>query len=383
VERLTRRDLRHLLEFVRDLYASHDLDGLSTYALRRLPALVASEITVYNELDPRRHRALWREEPSVAAIFPDGRQVFEQHMGEHPLIAHTQRAPGGRAAKISDFLTQRQFRRLGLYQEFFRRVGAEYQMAIGLPAALPLVVGITLNRGTRDFTERDRLVLDLLRPHLAQAYRNAGLLTEFREAVALAGRGLDHLARGLIVTTPDARVRFATERARRWVREYLGPDGRAWPGRHLPEALAGWVRCRTAALASADALPEVPGSLVLERPQGRLEVRLVLESSQCLLLLDESPAAWRPGPLEAHGLTTREAEVLRWVARGKTNADIAAILGARPRTVAKHLERVFRKLGVETRTAAAVQARGLLLDGDDGRRAPGPPGAVPAVEEGS
>lgn len=53
------------------------------------------------------------------------------------------------------------------------------------------------------------------------------------------------------------------------------------------------------------------------------------------------------------GLTRREQEVLAWVAEGKTNAEIGLILRARPRTVAKHLERIFLKLGVERRTAAA------------------------------
>ncbi len=57
----------------------------------------------------------------------------------------------------------------------------------------------------------------------------------------------------------------------------------------------------------------------------------------------------------AAALTPREREVLQWVAAGKTNRDIADILGANPRTVAKHLERVYAKLGVETRTAAAMK----------------------------
>jgi len=56
-------------------------------------------------------------------------------------------------------------------------------------------------------------------------------------------------------------------------------------------------------------------------------------------------------------LTAREREVLEWVAAGKTNRDIAALLGARPRTIEKHLERIYEKLGVETRTAAAARAR--------------------------
>jgi DNA-binding CsgD family transcriptional regulator len=55
-------------------------------------------------------------------------------------------------------------------------------------------------------------------------------------------------------------------------------------------------------------------------------------------------------------LTPREREVLDWVAAGKTNRDIAAIVGASPRTVEKHLERIYEKLGVETRTAAAMRA---------------------------
>jgi CheY-like chemotaxis protein/DNA-binding CsgD family transcriptional regulator len=55
-------------------------------------------------------------------------------------------------------------------------------------------------------------------------------------------------------------------------------------------------------------------------------------------------------------LTGREAEVLYWLVKGKTNRDIAEILGASPATVKKHLERVYVKLGVETRTAAAGMA---------------------------
>lgn len=62
----------------------------------------------------------------------------------------------------------------------------------------------------------------------------------------------------------------------------------------------------------------------------------------------------------ASRLTPREHEVLGWVSAGKTNRDIAAILGASRRTVEKHLERVYVKLGVETRTAAAMRALRLV-----------------------
>ncbi|HKY02616.1 MAG TPA: response regulator [Burkholderiales bacterium] len=66
-------------------------------------------------------------------------------------------------------------------------------------------------------------------------------------------------------------------------------------------------------------------------------------------------------PTRAENLTQREAEVLNWLAKGKTNRDIAEILGMSPRTVNKHLEHIYVKLGVETRTAAASIARERLV----------------------
>lgn len=66
-------------------------------------------------------------------------------------------------------------------------------------------------------------------------------------------------------------------------------------------------------------------------------------------------------PLEELGLTAREAEVLLWVAQGKSNADIAGILGCAENTVKVHLARIFEKLGVENRNAASMQAIDFLI----------------------
>jgi DNA-binding CsgD family transcriptional regulator len=78
--------------------------------------------------------------------------------------------------------------------------------------------------------------------------------------------------------------------------------------------------------------------------------------------LDGARAAWGvPSTREPAGspLTAREHEVLQWLASGKTDKDIGAILGISPRTVHKHLQRIYEKLGVETRTAAVARAMGL------------------------
>jgi DNA-binding CsgD family transcriptional regulator len=79
--------------------------------------------------------------------------------------------------------------------------------------------------------------------------------------------------------------------------------------------------------------------------------------------LDGPPAAWgapSPSPpAPGSPLTEREREVLRWLGGGKTDKDIGDILGISPRTVHKHLQRIYEKLGVETRTAAVVRAMKL------------------------
>ena len=69
----------------------------------------------------------------------------------------------------------------------------------------------------------------------------------------------------------------------------------------------------------------------------------------------------RPASQWAPRLTTREHEVLRWLATGKTDRDIGDILAISPRTVHKHLQRIYEKLGVECRTAAVVRAMSLAL----------------------
>ena len=73
--------------------------------------------------------------------------------------------------------------------------------------------------------------------------------------------------------------------------------------------------------------------------------------------LDDALAWGVPSMLktEPPRLTVREDEVLQWLARGKTDKDIGDILGISPRTVHKHLQRIYEKLGVETRTAAVVR----------------------------
>jgi DNA-binding NarL/FixJ family response regulator len=79
-----------------------------------------------------------------------------------------------------------------------------------------------------------------------------------------------------------------------------------------------------------------------------------------MFILEERGSPPGPASLAQLGLTAREAEVLYWIAQGKSNPDIATILGANVRTVHKHVEHIFQKLGVETRNAAMLAALEIL-----------------------
>jgi DNA-binding CsgD family transcriptional regulator len=91
--------------------------------------------------------------------------------------------------------------------------------------------------------------------------------------------------------------------------------------------------------------------------QLRLQYMGKLGPNEFLLRLAKDSGADAPAEFSSElGLTAREGEVLSWLSKGKTNRDIAQILGLSPRTVDKHLEQIYSKLGVENRTAAAAIA---------------------------
>ena len=95
-----------------------------------------------------------------------------------------------------------------------------------------------------------------------------------------------------------------------------------------------------------------------------LSITLVTTRSEMIVLFRESEPVAASVPdekcLKTLGVTKREAEVLLWIACGKTNGDIGVILGIAVRTVKKHLEHIFEKLGVENRTTAAARAMETL-----------------------
>lgn len=356
MERLTQRDLGGLLRSIRELYAPSDLTAFPGRILSVVPKVVASDFTSYNEVDLRAHRASSVTEPSTEANFPGADQIVNRHIAEHPLVRYYRRTYDHRAHDIRDLLTTAQFHRLGYYSEYLQVIRVEHQVGVPILLTSQTMIGVTVNRRRRGLSERERLLLDLLQPHLAQAYRNAEAVTRSSRDPVRTIQAFEELDvdRGLIFLAPGMRIRAANLRAQRLLTKYWGDSSQ--PGDRLPDDLEGWVRWQTARPVQADEIPPPRVPFVVERGEGRAVVRLVDGPERRFLLLEEQITSISASDLMPLGLTRREADVLVWVIHGKTNAEIARALGTSRHTVAHQLQRVFDKLGVETRTAAASLA---------------------------
>jgi len=154
----------------------------------------------------------------------------------------------------------------------------------------------------------------------------------------------------IAVRASDGRLLWQTPLARELLETYYGT---AAP--ETPAPILDWLRRH---LAEAERQIEPP-RLGAELGARRLSIRLHQQTGDddwLIVMREVSDAAIIESMSLAFKLTAREAEVLYWVVKGKINRDIADILGASPATVKKHLERIFAKLGVETRTSAAGMA---------------------------
>lgn len=206
----------------------------------------------------------------------------------------------------------------------------------GLSGTAEVVQGFTA--GGTDYVVKPLRVEEVL-ARLSAHVRNARAVRIARQAVDVAGLGV-------LVIDALGRIAWRSPRAAESLAQF---------GIDTPDAPpADW-------LTGAGALTVEPGNeakLLSERGEQSLYARSLgaVGLGEHMLLLDVRVRGESSTRIAGAQLTPREAEVLSWLAKGKTNRDIGDILGMSPRTVNKHLEHVYEKLGVETRAAAAALA---------------------------
>jgi DNA-binding CsgD family transcriptional regulator len=237
---LAHRDLDALLRFVYDASTLDREVPVSQEILARLHELVpAAETATYCEIDWDRRRVCYIADDFACAEDLPLDEVLWEFRQQHAIGEHFRRTGDLRPRMMSDLIRPREWRALDLYNLYFAPF--QYELKFGLPSPVGYTKMFLFHSSRRDFEERDRFVVELLRPHLQR----------------------------------------------------------------IDETFAGRRK------VTAD----VP-------------------------------------------LTRREREILAWVERGNTNAQIAEILWIAPGTVKKHLDNVYEKLGVRTRTAAVTRLHG-------------------------
>jgi DNA-binding NarL/FixJ family response regulator len=202
-----------------------------------------------------------------------------------------------------------------------------------------------LEAGGVDYVTKPIVIQEMLariRVHLA----NARLTQSARAALDVSGRYL-------LAVNGQGSILWATPQAQKLLSDTLaaGSDDDDFV---LPDPVPQWLEAaqKGNAGSKAAAIASLPGNELL-----RLQYMGKLGPNEFLLRLAKDTSGDMPAEFSSElGLTTREGEVLSWLSKGKTNRDIAQILGLSPRTVDKHLEQIYSKLGVENRTAAATIA---------------------------
>jgi len=305
--------LDRLLGLLGDVNGLGDLDAFRPGLLSALQHAVPSMYAAYNEVAPEGIHAV--SEPELPPEAPSRWAALAE---QHPVLVHMQRTRDGRPRRISDHLDADAFHATELYQRFYAPLGIESQVAFGLPAAAPTVIGVALSRDERDFSDEDVELLARARPHLIQAYRTAQAASERERVLAAFERGLESVGRLALAVTREGEVVHGSERAR-------------------------------AALAAS---PADARRVLRGRTPGDLDV----------VLLDAQDGGLTVERLQTLGLSAREAEALRWIALGRTGPDAARAMGVAPRTVAKHLQSVYAKLGVTSRSEAAATAWAAVGD---------------------
>jgi DNA-binding NarL/FixJ family response regulator len=209
----------------------------------------------------------------------------------------------------------------------------------GLTETQHIVSG--LEAGGVDYVTKPIVIEEMLariRVHLA----NARLTLSAHAALDVSGRYL-------LAVNRQGGIVWATPQAQKLLSDHLGAGGA--DESVLPESLQHWLELAQKGKGGSKAVASFPVN-----PELRLNYMGKAGQNEFLLRLAKDGGANLPAQFSELGLTPREGEVLSWLSKGKTNRDIAQILGLSPRTVDKHLEQIYAKLGVENRTAAAAVA---------------------------
>lgn len=362
VMRVAHRDLMDLISRLPDIYAPASLQTVTRKLLLVVSMLVPCFAASCDEWDVDRSGHVLGYRVTLVPTFPEAEELLHRlpmFIHNHPLFPFLQERVT-HPLKISDVSSQREFLRGEVYNEVYRLGQVHHQMICFPPGQESPHLCITVNRQGPDFSERDRAMLSLLWPHFRQAHSNAAALSAATAPAKAPRIGSVQRAWEVVELDPKGHPRAFSNRANEWLKTYFDD---AFPRRPWPDRLGRWIRQQRWPTKPNEKALSHRHPFIVERGGRMLRLNFLPgRGGAGILLLSESRTT--PCSREAFRslpLTSREREVFRWICEGKTNPEIALILGISPRTVQKHAEHIFVRLGVENRLQA--QRLGWELQG--------------------
>jgi len=345
---LSQNDCRALLSAVQAIHGITLIEEFPAKVLSTIRQILPCNSMCYNEVALPDSMQSWIMEPADALPGPLLKEAFLRNYTEHPVFLHYARTGDLRSYRMSDFLSWRQFHDSTLYNEYYRQSSVEYQLTTALMLGSDRMIAIAIDRHCRDFSENERLSLDLLRPHLVQAYHNVQTLELMKHAVEGNGKKL-------LIVSRSGQVILAGDNAWRVIAKYFRISSFR---NSLPDMLNSWITHERNQLDDEYDVPSPPVPLVINKDGHKITVHFLWggkSAAQDMLLIEEEPAGLACDLLADAQLTSRENEILALLSQGKTNSEIGQALSISPRTVKKHLENIYGKLQVHRRSAAVAR----------------------------
>jgi DNA-binding NarL/FixJ family response regulator len=338
VRALSERDATAVLSLVGVLGELDDAEAFPPSFLAQVAHHLGTRYASYSELDRRNERT------SLTASWADGEELVWRPLDDSPQVSPYWRLRDShpccrfreqanvwtKAHTVSDFASTRAFKRTEIWDQWYRELRINYWLDVGLTPHHGRTRVFLFTHDDHDFGEREKLILDLLVPHLEQRAGRVAVARDAMAALSAIDEETDGSVQDVVLATRTGTIEFASVRARGLMTRYFGRSTR------LPKALS----------------PLLHGSTVVSARcgTGRLTVRAARASNLLILLLAETD-------VRVDLLSTRQRQVLGHAAAGLTDAQIAEELGIAAGTVRKHLEQIYERLDVHNRTSAIALLR--------------------------
>ncbi|MBX7173960.1 MAG: helix-turn-helix transcriptional regulator [Pyrinomonadaceae bacterium] len=356
---LTHSEYQKILKAVEILNSDVDPKSLPKRMLHSVNYAVSSDITAFEMCNQvGEYQGVLIYEP-MNAISPQELEIYGNYMHEHPIYGEIIFNRRFNAIAISDFVPDNKFTRTGIYNEYYRRVGIDRQISVTMDINPDCLVVCTLSRDGRDFDEIEKAVLNLMSPHFTSAVRNTNSFERLQSSEENWQSVAESMGRAIIILDSEMIIKYLSDYSAQLLEKYFPKD--KLKINNFPHFFYRWIAKSLEETNKTKEFRLPPKPLTLTANGERLLVQFTYNTSSNLInlfLSEEKDLSVED--LTFLGLTKRETEILYWIACGKSNPEIAILCNISVRTVHKHVEHIYIKLGIETRTAAILRVKEII-----------------------